>query len=463
MQLRARGAERMIKRIAAADLELGRIDEPARRSAAGTPASKAACAASAKPPPRAARCEQPRYAGPRRRAPPIPAAARGGSGRPERRDGRRCRRSSPRACPRGRAPAFSACTISARTSPALRKRTSALAGCTLTSTSRASKRDEQREQRMAVARQIIGVSRAHRADEKLVAHRPAVDEQILAERIGPRQRRQRGIAVDRRCLRARRRSRRHWRGNRRRARRRAARAARWRRAAWRQSDRRALLAGEREGDIRPAHGEPAHHFAHRLGLGAVEFQEFQPRRRGVEQVAHFDARAAAERRGLDLAISRRRRPRSPRRAARSAWRVAIESRATAPIDGNASPRKPSVRIETRSSSASFEVAWRSTASARSARVMPSPSSATRMSRRPPPSVSTSMRLRAGIERVLDQLLDHARRPLDHLARGDAVDDGFGKLADGHELRFGCDLAATVARIERRRNPGQNPSAAGVVG
>ncbi len=30
--------------------------------------------------------------------------------------------------------------------------------------------------------------------------------------------------------------------------------------------------------------------------------------------------------------------------------------------------------------------------------------------------------RAGVDRVLDQLLDHARRPLDHLAGGDAVDD-----------------------------------------
>ena len=38
---------------------------------------------------------------------------------------------------------------------------------------------------------------------------------------------------------------------------------------------------------------------------------------------------------------------------------------------------------------------------------------------------------AGIERVLDQLLDHARRALDHLAGGDAVDDRLGQLADGH--------------------------------
>jgi hypothetical protein len=38
---------------------------------------------------------------------------------------------------------------------------------------------------------------------------------------------------------------------------------------------------------------------------------------------------------------------------------------------------------------------------------------------------------AGVERVLDQLLDHARRALDHLAGGDAIDDAFGQLADGH--------------------------------
>ena len=95
-------------------------------------------------------------------------------------------------------------------------------------------------------------------------------------------------------------------------------------------------------------------------------------------------------------------------------------------------RKRSVEMATRSSSASFEVACRSTASARSERVMPSPSSVTRISRRPPPSVRTSTRTCAGIQGVLDQLLDHARRPLDDLAGGDAIDDGFGKLANGHD-------------------------------
>ena len=44
--------------------------------------------------------------------------------------------------------------------------------------------------------------------------------------------------------------------------------------------------------------------------------------------------------------------------------------------------------------------------------------------------------RAGVERVLDELLDHARRALDHLAGGDAVDDAFGELADGHCVALG---------------------------
>ena len=74
------------------------------------------------------------------------------------------------------------------------------------------------------------------------------------------------------------------------------------------------------------------------------------------------------------------------------WRVVMPSFATAPIEGSASPRKPSVRIRKRSSSSSLEVAWRSTASARSPDVMPSPSSVTPIRRRPPPSVKMSIRL-----------------------------------------------------------------------
>ncbi len=38
---------------------------------------------------------------------------------------------------------------------------------------------------------------------------------------------------------------------------------------------------------------------------------------------------------------------------------------------------------------------------------------------------------AGVDGVLDQFLDHARGTFDHFAGGDAVDDLFGELSDGH--------------------------------
>jgi hypothetical protein len=71
------------------------------------------------------------------------------------------------------------------------------------------------------------------------------------------------------------------------------------------------------------------------------------------------------------------------------------SRATEPIDGSASPRKPSVEIRSRSNSPStpadsLEVAWRSTASGSSAGPSPWPSSLTRIRVSPPPSAWISM-------------------------------------------------------------------------
>ena len=124
-------------------------------------------------------------------------------------------------------------------------------------------RDEQRHDRMPVARQVVGIGAAHHADQELVAHRPAVDEQILPERIGAGVGRQRREALDRHAV---------------------ALAAHLdgvgaefgaenvgqaRKLSGRAGQRggpghgRALLAGEREGDVRPAHGEAAHDLADR--------------------------------------------------------------------------------------------------------------------------------------------------------------------------------------------------------
>ena len=44
--------------------------------------------------------------------------------------------------------------------------------------------EEQRHHRMAVARQQVLVGAAHRAEQQAVAHRPAVDEQVLPLRAG---------------------------------------------------------------------------------------------------------------------------------------------------------------------------------------------------------------------------------------------------------------------------------------
>jgi hypothetical protein len=59
--------------------------------------------------------------------------------------------------------------------------------------------------------------------------------------------------------------------------------------------------------------------------------------------------------------------------------------------------------------------------------------------------------RAGIERILHQFLDHAGRPLDHLAGGDAIDDAFGQLADGHE----CGLIRNRWILPRSANSSES--------
>ena len=105
------------------------------------------------------------------------------------------------------------------------------------------------------------------------------------------------------------------------------------------------------------------------------------------------------------------------------------SRATDAIDGSASPRKPSVPIAARSSAVRiFDVACRSSASRASSASIPDPSSLT-ASRCDAAPLDLHDHLdagRPGVERVLDQLLHDGRRPLDHLARGDLVDEGVGE-------------------------------------
>ena len=70
-------------------------------------------------------------------------------------------------------------TISPRTAAGSRKRTSVLAGWTLTSTSSSGTSRNNASDRVAVAGEQVAIGGAHRADQQPVLHRPAVDEQIL--------------------------------------------------------------------------------------------------------------------------------------------------------------------------------------------------------------------------------------------------------------------------------------------
>ena len=65
----------------------------------------------------------------------------------------------------------------------------------------------------------------------------------------------------------------------------------------------AVAIGKAEGDLRLGEGKPLHDIGDGRGLGALGFHEFEPRRRRVEQIAHLDARAAAERRGLERRLA----------------------------------------------------------------------------------------------------------------------------------------------------------------
>jgi hypothetical protein len=76
----------------------------------------------------------------------------------------------------------------------------------------------------------------------------------------------------------------------------------------------------------------------------------------------------------------------------AAGRVINSRRLTAAMLGRASPRNPRVLMFRRSSSASsLLVAWRARLKGASSGSMPTPSSTTRMSLRPPSSISTVMR------------------------------------------------------------------------
>ena len=163
------------------------------------------------------------------------------------------------------------------------------------------------------------------------------------------------------------------------------------------------------------------------GLGA---EKFAPRRGVEEQVGDGDGGSARQSSVVDVQDLAAGNLDAGSGSFSSPVAVSSVTRATEAMEGSASPRKPRVAMESRSSAVrSLEVAWRSKASRASSRFMPWPSSAMRISLRPPASTSTRMRLAPGVERVLQQLLHHRRGPVHHLAGGDLVGNLVGKNAN----------------------------------
>ncbi len=114
---------------------------------------------------------------------------------------------------------------------------------------------------------------------------------------------------------------------------------------------------------------------------------------------------------------------------RRAGAVMMASRAAAPMLGSASPRKPSVVMRARSSSGELAGgvplhAQRQLVRVHAAAVIGDLDPLDAAACEPHGDARG-----AGVQRVLDQLAHRRRRPLDHLAGGDAVDRGLGQQAD----------------------------------
>jgi len=162
--------------------------------------------------------------------------------------------------------------------PRCENRTSVLAGCNIGIDLARIKANEQRDHRVAVARQIVGISGTYRAqDQACRAPGGPLTNRYCPSALARVSEGRGGKALDRDAvaLGA------HVDGAA--AKIRAQDIAEPRQPAGRTGKRRgpgdgaAFLAGQRESDVGPRHGEPPHHLADRLGLGAIGLEEFQAR------------------------------------------------------------------------------------------------------------------------------------------------------------------------------------------
>ena len=293
--------------------------------------------------------------------------------------------------------------------------------------------EEQHRDRLAVVEQEIAVGGAQGALEQAVLDRPAVDVEVLEARAVAARGRQAGegqqahaVALGAHGERIRRELAAHHlaeaRGE--------PRLAVARRGL--EAQRAAAVDRELEGDRRVRQREAQDGLAHGLALGALGLEELEARRRREEQVAHLDAGAGGAGRGhrpgrrtaLDREQERAvlaRGPRAQREAADAGdrrQRLAAKAERPDPQQVVVRELRGGVALDRERELVRGHAA--AVVGDRDQRL----AAAGELDRDPP---------RAGVERVLDQLLDRRGRPLDHLARGDAVDQMLGQAADrGHD-------------------------------
>ena len=175
-------------------------------------------------------------------------------------------------------------------------------------------------------------------------------------------------------------------------------------------------------------------------LGLLGAQELAPRRRIEVEVRHRDRGALRARRGLHLADAARLRRRSRRACAASRVRLVIDRRDTEAIEASASPRNPIVATPSRSSQAGDLAGG--VARERERQLLARDAGAVVLDLHALDAAGLEHhgdRLRAGVDAVLQQLLQHRGRALDHLARGDLADQQLRQDADrgSCEIRLGA--------------------------